>query len=174
MKEQDLIETLRTLKLQINDPINATKHVERKDILNKIQQIKHDLRSIALVKNVESYNVRHVDDNKVNIETVFVEEDFTKKHIDTYRYHSLLKRLNEKYINDNCRFKKGDLVKSGDKIGFIDGFEVYPDKVKRKITGIYAQLVQRRQDGTISQKALRRSRLDDAGFPIEELEIVPN
>jgi hypothetical protein len=117
--------------------------------------------------------MRNLDDKRLNIETIYIEEDFTKAHIDTYRYHSLIRRINEKYIKDNCKFKKGDLVKSGDKIGFVDTFEVYPDKVKRKITGIYAKLVQRKMDGTLSAKSLRRSRLDDLGFPIEELEIVP-
>lgn len=117
--------------------------------------------------------MRHLEDKRLNIETVYIEEDFTKKNIDTYRYHSLIKRINEKYIKDNCKFKKGDLVKSGDKIGFIDDFDVYPQKVKRKVTGIYAKLVQRKLDGTKATKTLRRSRLDELGFPIEELEIVP-
>lgn len=172
MKEQELMESMRILKQWINDPSNSQNHVERKDALTKLNIIKHELRSIALVKNVESYNERHINDRKVNVETVIVEEDFTKKNIDTYRYHSLLKRLNEKYIKDNCKFKVGDLVKSGDKEGYVDSFEVYQDKVKRKITGIYAKLVQCKNDGTPSQKMLRRSRLDDSGFPIEELQLI--
>jgi len=124
------------------------------------------------IDNKEAYQLRNKHDPNLIVETVIVEEDFTNKNIDTYRYHSLLKRLNDKYIKDNCTFKVGDLVKSGDKEGYISGFEVYPKKVKRKVTGIYAQLLQRRADGSKSQKTLRRSRLDDQGFPVEEIEII--
>jgi hypothetical protein len=124
-----------------------------------------------LITNYTEVKKRDVTDPNVVVNTVIVEEDFTKKNIDTYRYHSLLKRLNDKFIKDNCKFKPGDLVKSGDKIGYIDSFEVFPRKVQRKSTGIYAKLLQRKLDGTKSQKTLRKTRLDEMGFPIEELEI---
>lgn len=173
MNRQELTESLRILKQWINDPANAKNHVERKAILTKMTLIKAELRAIQREENVEEFNKRNVDDPNVIIKTVIVEEDFTQKNIDTYRYHALLKRLNDKYIKDNCGFKPGDLVKSGDKEGFIDSFEVYPNKVKRKITGIYAKLLQKRLDGSKSQKTLRKSRLDEMGFPIEELVLIP-
>lgn len=170
MEKQDLTESLRVLKQWINDPANSKNYAERREVLNKIALIKQELRKLSRQENVDEYKTqRVVVDPNVKIETVIVEENFTAKHIDTYRYHSLLKKMNDKYIADNCKLQIGDLVKAGDKEGFIQSFNVYPDKVKRKVTGIYAQLVQRKIDGTAAIKTLRRSRLDNLGFPIEEL-----
>ena len=173
MKKKELEESLRVLKGWINDPQNARNFTERKNILNKINLIKQEIRLLTREETIENYSKSRKDlvNPNIQIETVIVEEDFTKKNVDNYRYHSLLKRLNDKYIKDNCKFKVGDLVKSGDKIGYIGEFDVYPKKVQRKSSGIYAKLLQRRLDGSKSQKTLRRSRLDDEGFPIEELEI---
>ena len=161
MNKEKLIKTRVALKKWLRDPINKNNHSEKLKILNKLNNIKLELRRIELN---ERAGIKEKKIPKSN--------DEFREHIDQYRYYSMLKRLNNQYIKCNCSFNVNDKVITDDKrIGFIKDIIVYSDKVTRNQSGIYLILNMCKTDGTKAKKLLRRSRLDDKGFPIEEISI---
>lgn len=161
MSKEKLLKTRIKLKKQLRDPQNKNKHNEKLATLNKLNAIKRDLRWIG-------YNER----SGIKEPKVPKSNNEFHEHIDQYRYFSILKRLNDQYIKCNCKFNVNDKVNTADnREGFINSIVVYPDKVSRDQSGIYLLLNMCKSDGTPSKKLLRRSRLDNKGFPIEEIKL---
>ena len=161
MSEIKLINTQKKLRAQLRNPKNKNNHSERLNILNQLHNIKLELRRIEHNKRAGI-----IEKPKSKSDFAFIE------HIDQYRYYSLLKRLNNQYIKCNCKFNINDKVITKDnKLGFINNIVVYPDKVDREQSGIYLILNMCKTNGTKGNKLLRRSRLDNKGFPIEEISL---
>ena len=161
MSKVKLINTQKKLKAQLRNPKNKNNHSERLNILNELNKIKIELRRIEHNKRAGI-----VEKPKSKSDSEFQE------HIDQYRYYSILKRLNNQYIECNCKFNINDkVITKDDRLGFINNIIVYPDKVTREQLGIYLILNMCKTDGTKGNKLLRRSRLDNKGFPIEEISL---
>jgi len=161
MNKEKLIKMRIALKKWLGNPQNKNNHIEKLKILNKLNSIKLELRRMGYNKRA---GIKEKNIPKSNNEF--------HEHIDEYRYYSILKRLNDQYIKCNCKFNLNDKVATtDDRIGFINNIIVYPDKVTRDQSGIYLILNMCKTDGTKAKKLLRRSRLDNKGFPIEEINL---
>lgn len=159
MNKEKLIKKKIALKRQLRLPKNKNNHSERLKVLNKLNAIKIDLRWI---ESNERAGIKEKNTTKSDGEF--------QEHVDQYRYYSILKRLNDQYIKCNCNFNiDNKVITSDNRIGFVDNIIVYPDKVTRNQSGIYLILKMCKTDGTKAKKLLRRSRLDNKGFPIEEI-----
>jgi hypothetical protein len=164
MNKEKLIKTRTALKKWLGDPVNKNDHNEKLKILNKLNDIKLDLRRLA---HNERSGTKETPIPKSNNEIT--------GHIDEYRYYSILKRLNDQYIKCNCKFNINDqVITNDDRLGFIKEIIVYSDKVTRGKSGIYVILSMCKADGTKAKKLLRRSRLDNKGFPIEDIGVYKN
>ena len=161
MNKEKLQVIYNNLKTQLLDKNNSNNHEERKVKLNELNNIKIELRRI-----------------ESNIRAGIIEKEIPKsnnefnEHIDNYRYFSLLNKLNSQYIRCNCKLNIGDnvITKDGRK-GYIHNIIVYPDKVTRTELGIYILINAIKVDGSLSSKSIRRTKLDDSGFPLEEISI---
>jgi len=159
----ELIEKKRMLLDNNNNSIRGALSVDINKLNFIIRDLKRAERSGIPIQVSDTSIAKTVTNMTTNVyEDVLI--DYTKDV-----YLDKLSILNTAYIKTNSELSIGDVVSiDGKKYGIAEQY-VIPSDISDVSTGIYVKLANTKADGTFTKRYFRKSRLDDRGWPIEDL-----
>jgi len=140
--------------------------------INKLNFIIRDLKRIERAGGSANLTITPYT---TTVETIAVEHSHHTVDEDVYIeynkdvYLDKLNIINDAYICTNSKLSIGDIVTIGDKSYGIAEQYVIANDISDERTGIYVKLANLKADGTFTKRYFRKSRLDDRGWPIEDL-----
>lgn len=145
--------------------------------INKLNFIIRDLKRIERAGGSANLTITPttITPYTTTVDTIAVEHSHHTVDEDVYTeynkdvYLDKLNIINDAYICTNSKLSIGDIVTIGDKSYGIAEQYVIANDISDECTGIYVKLANLKADGTFTKRYFRKSRLDDRGWPIEDL-----